>query len=146
MNKAQWHRTCLYHPRVTIHLEFPLGLPAFETEKHFRLIESRKREPLLSLESETNPELSFLLLPIGMIDPEYQMALSAEDRKALGADSKSNLRCLAVVTAGEDLAPTANLLAPVVVNVASGRAVQAVRSDAVYSHKYPLLPEGTTCS
>jgi flagellar assembly factor FliW len=130
---------------VTIHLEFPNGLPAFETQTRFRLIESRKREPLLSLESETNPELSFLLLPIAMIDPEYRLVLSAEDRKALGACSKSSLRCLAVITAADDLPPTANLLAPVVVNPDSGRAVQAVRSDAVYAHNHPLIPEGNTC-
>ena len=42
--------------------------------------------------------------------------------------------------------PTANLLAPVVINRASGRAVQAVRSDRVYSHKHPLLPQEAPCS
>lgn len=131
---------------MTIHLEFPYGLPAFETQKRFRLVESRECEPLLFLESETNPELSFLLLPMAMIDPQYQLALSAEDRETLGASSMSSLRCLAVITAAEELPPTANLLAPVVVNVDSGRAVQAVRSDTAYSHNYPLLPEGVTCS
>jgi flagellar assembly factor FliW len=131
---------------VTINLEFPHGLPAFETQKYFRLIESPKREPLLFLESETNPELSFLMLPVALIDPEYQLALSAEDQEALGAGPKSRLRCLAVITAAENLPPTANLLAPVVVNLDSGRAVQAVRSDARYSHKHRLLPEGAACS
>ena len=28
----------------------------------------------------------------------------------------------------------------------SGRAVQAVRSDAMYSHKHPLLPAEASCS
>jgi flagellar assembly factor FliW len=120
---------------VTIKLEFPHGLPAFEMHRRFRLIESREREPLLFLESETDPGLSFLLLPVGLIDPEYQLALSAEDRETLGACPESSLRCLAVITAGEDSPPTANLLAPVVINLTSGRAVQAVRSDSVYSHK-----------
>lgn len=115
-----------------MHLNFPHGIPAFETQKQFRLIE---REPLLFLESETNPDLSFLLLPMTLIDPEYRLAMSGEDRETLGARPESNLLCLAVVTAAEDSPPTANLLAPVVVNLDNGRAVQAVRSDAVYSHK-----------
>ncbi|MGA3185924.1 MAG: flagellar assembly protein FliW [Bryobacteraceae bacterium] len=131
---------------MTIHLEFPHGLPAFETHKRFRLIESRKREPLLFLESETNPKLSFLLLPVAMIDADYRLALSAEDGEALGTCGASPLVCLAVITAAEDLPPTANLLAPVVVNLDSGKAVQAVRSDAVYSHKHPLVPGGALCS
>jgi flagellar assembly factor FliW len=129
---------------VTINLEFPHGLPAFETEKRFRLTQSLERAPLLFLESETTPGLSFLLLPLAAIDPGYRLALSAEDRELIDAppvpENGANLVCLAVITAGEDLAPTANLLAPVVINLASGRAVQAVRSDRVYSHKHPLLP------
>jgi flagellar assembly factor FliW len=117
---------------VTHHLEFPHGIPAFEAEKSFRLI---ARDPLLFLESETTPGLSFLLLPVTLIEPGYKLALSPEDREAIGASVGSSLLCLAVITAAEDLPPTANLLAPVVVNLATGQAVQAVRSDSVYSHK-----------
>jgi flagellar assembly factor FliW len=117
---------------VTQNLEFPHGLPAFETHKRFRLID---RAPLLFLESETDPGLSFLLLPVALIDPFYQLALSAEDLETIGGSESSPLLCLAVITAAEDSPPTANLLAPVVINTDSGRGVQAVRSDALYSHK-----------
>jgi flagellar assembly factor FliW len=117
---------------VTLHLEFPHGIPAFENQTRFRLTD---REPLLFLESETNPELSFLLLPVALIDPDYRMAISAEDREAIGASPASRLMCLAVITAVEDSPPTANLLAPVVINLDNARAVQAVRSDSMYSHK-----------
>jgi flagellar assembly factor FliW len=127
---------------VTHHLEFPNGIPAFETERRFRLLD---REPLLFLESE-NSELSFLLLPVALIDPDYRLKLTGEDRATLNASEHSNLACFAVITAAEDLPPTANLLAPVVVNLDSGRAVQAVRSDAMYSHKHPLVPEEAACS
>ena len=120
---------------MTYHLEFPNGIPAFENERRFSLID---RDPLLFLESETSPGLSFLLLPIALIDPDYRLALPDEDRKTIGASENSSLLCLAMITAAEDLPPTANLLAPVVVNLDSGRAVQAVRSDSVYSHKQAL--------
>lgn len=128
---------------MTYHVEFPNGIPAFETERRFRLID---REPLMFLESEANPELSFLLLPVVMIDPDYRADLSEEDRKTIEASTESRLLCLAVVTAAEDSPPTANLLAPVIVNLDSGRAVQAVRCDSVYSHKHPLLAEEAMCS
>ena len=128
---------------MTHTLEFPHGIPAFETERRFRLID---REPLLFLESETNPELSFLLLPIALIDPDYQLSISAEDQETIGASEASDLLCLAVITAAEDLPPTANLLAPVVVNLDTLRAVQAVRADRMYSHKHPLLQEEPICS
>jgi flagellar assembly factor FliW len=113
-------------------LEFPQGIPAFENERRFRLTD---REPLLFLESEANPDLSFLLLPVTLIDPQYQLAMSPEDREVIGATPDSPLMCLAVVTAAEDSPPTANLLAPVVINLDTCRAVQAVRFDRTYSHK-----------
>lgn len=128
---------------MTYHVEFPNGIPAFETERCFRLAD---REPLWILESESNPDLSFLLLPVGLIDPEYQLALSAEDRETLNWSESTRLLCLAVITAAEDLPPTVNLLAPVVVNLDCDRAVQAVRSDTKYSHKHPLRAEEAACS
>jgi flagellar assembly factor FliW len=141
-------------------LEFPLGLPAFETLRHFRLNRSSKYAELLFLESKENPEVSLPLVPMQLLDPDYQLAMSEEDRAALGladtllglADTlvdtevlSAQILCLAIVTAYEDSPPTANLLAPVVVNLANGRAVQSVRSDALYSHKHPLI-RGPECS
>jgi flagellar assembly factor FliW len=134
-------------------LEFPLGLPAFETLRYFRLNQSSKYAELLFLESKEDPEVSLPLVPMQLLDPHYQLMMSEEDRAALGlADTlvdaevlSARIVCLAIVTAYEDSPPTANLLAPVVVNLANGRAVQSVRSDALYSHKHPLI-QGSQCS
>jgi flagellar assembly factor FliW len=90
------------------------------------------------LESESTPGLSFLVLPVTLIEPQYRLAMSREDRETIAASENSPLLCLAVITAVENSAPSANLLAPVVINLQNGRAVQAVRSDSVYSHKKVL--------
>jgi hypothetical protein len=42
--------------------------------------------------------------------------------------------------------PTANLLSPVVIHTASGRAVQAIRPDALYTCREPLVVEEAVCS
>ena len=131
------------------HLEFPLGLCAFENYTRFRLIQSSKYQELLFLESQDDPDLSFPVVPVPLLDAGYQLLLSGEDCGALGIEdtgiAQAQLVCLAIVTVSEDAPPTANLLAPVVINPATGRAVQSVRSDALYSHKHPLAP-GATCS
>jgi flagellar assembly factor FliW len=136
--------------RLMYDLEFPQGLPAFETYTRFRLVQSSRYEQLLFLESKENPDLSFPVVPVPLLDPNYQLTLSDEDCIALGIEAAgtalAQIVCLAVVTAYEDLPPTANLLAPVVVNFANGRAVQSVRADAVYSHKHPLIPPEVACS
>lgn len=135
-------------------LQFPTGLPAFESQTQFLLIERPASAPLLFLQSVADPELCFLTLPVALIDPHYQVSLATEDLQLLGlnpaaeSDLPSDVLCLAIVSAPDNGTPTANLLAPVVVNSANRRAVQAVRCDSRYSHCQPLAApdrEGT-CS
>jgi flagellar assembly factor FliW len=43
--------------------------------------------------------------------------------------------------------PTANLLAPIVINLKTRRAVQAIASEGDYSHQFELMPqESAVCS
>jgi flagellar assembly factor FliW len=54
--------------------------------------------------------------------------------------------CLAVLSMRES-GPTANLLAPVVVDLISHRAVQAVAPESDYSYQHALFPrEAAPCS
>jgi flagellar assembly factor FliW len=53
---------------------------------------------------------------------------------------------LGIITVRET-GPTANLLAPLVINLRSLRAVQAVMRDSAYSHQHALPePAETVCS
>ena len=122
-------------------LEFPRGLCAFETYTRFRLIHSAHYAELWFLESKEDPDLSFPMVPVALLDSNYQLLVSDEDRALLQVEETDEMLCFAIVTAYEDSPPTANLLAPVVANPHNGRAVQAVRADGIYSHKHPLAPE-----
>ena len=107
-------------PRVP--LTFPHGLPGFEQERRFALVEEPARAPLLTIESETTPDLCFHALPVTLLDPAYELQLSNEDLAALGLAQVSDdgqLLCLAILAAPENGPLTANLLAPVVVNCAA---------------------------
>jgi len=123
-------------------LEFPAGIPAFEQETAFVLLRPPETEPLVFLQSEKTAGLCFLAVPVERVVPDYELALSAEDRISVGFAEKrpaapGELVTFAILTpVGRDI--TANLLAPVVVNVASGKAVQAVRSDNRYSARTPV--------
>jgi flagellar assembly factor FliW len=65
---------------------FPHGLPAFEEEKRFVPLDLPGSEPLVFLQSVTTPALCFLAFPILVVDPEYRLALAAEDLAVLGLD------------------------------------------------------------
>jgi flagellar assembly factor FliW len=53
---------------------------------------------------------------------------------------------LAILSVSENRPPTANLLAPVVINLRTRVAIQAIRLDTAYSHEQPLAMEGAPCS
>src|SRR5437016_3006575 len=118
-------------------LVFPHGLPGFEHERRFTLVEDRAHPPLLSLESETTPDLRFHALPVRAVDPAYDLQLSPEDLDVLELEQvpgEDGVLCLAILAAPENGPLSANLLAPVVVNCTRNLAVQAVRMDQRYSH------------
>jgi flagellar assembly factor FliW len=130
-----------YDPAAAI--EFPGGLPGFETQRRFVLIEQPNLAPILFLQSVESPELCFAAAPVNAIEPEYDLALTEEDARLLDVDETSSVLALAILSAPSDGPLSANLLAPVVVNPQSRRAVQAVRMDSRYSHKHPLAQEAT---
>ena len=124
--------------------DFPLGLPAFEQEKKFVFIEIAEHAPLVFLQSLTQSSLCFLALPVLAVDPGYRLAVSMEDRAALDLAPDCEPRpedgtlALALVSLHDGFSPTANLMAPIVVNVPIRRALQAIRRDQVYSHQHPV--------
>jgi|SRR5215472_12123191 flagellar assembly factor FliW len=128
--------------------EFPFGLPAFEDQKQFVLIELAEHAPLVFLQSLSRRELCFLALPIKVIDPRYEFGVAPDDLAALELDPDrqpelaTEVIVLALVSLHDGLSATANLMAPIVVNLRSRRALQAIRHDSVYSHQHLIEPRG----
>ncbi len=128
-------------------LTFPHGLPAFEQLTRFLLIDHPSAAPLVFLQS-LEQNLCLPSLPALAVDSGYELSLSVEDLETLafsGSDavpSESSIGCFAVVSVPAEGVPTANLLAPIVINLANRRAVQAVRSDGRYSHQCPIVSAG----
>ncbi len=114
---------------------FPRGLPGFETENQFLLIENPMHSPVLFLQSTSREDLFFITLPVKSIDSDYDLQLSEEDRIALGISTSKaeDLMCLALICLPDDGPPTANLLGPIVLCRTTGQGVQAIRDDARYS-------------
>ena len=127
-------------------IEFPAGLPAFENRRRFLPMEVLDRRPFLFLQSLEEPGLCFITLPVALIDPAYQLKMGADDRAVIGLEPQTEVLCLAVVSITPDGIPTANLLAPIVVNSRNRRAVQSVRDDSAYLCRHPLAAEVTPCS
>jgi flagellar assembly factor FliW len=129
-------------------IEFPLGLPGFESEHRFVLLEQAINRPIVFLQSLSRPDLCFVTLPIPVICADYQLSLSPEDLSTLKlAEPPPSLAgpdvlSLAVITFAETGPPTANLLAPIVINWRQRVAIQVIPADSCYSHRHPLPSPG----
>jgi len=127
-------------------LVFPCGIPGFENQRRFVLLTPEAMAPLVLLQSKDNAALAFLAISVSILDPAYQSGIAAEDLRMLGFEESQprtgeGAMFLAILSPGAGGALTANLLAPVVINVLTRTAVQAVRHDRLYSHRYPVPRE-----
>ncbi|MCL4854053.1 MAG: flagellar assembly protein FliW [Bryobacteraceae bacterium] len=124
------------------------GLPGFESERKFLPLEMPEHKPLVFIQSLSTPGLCFVALPVLGIEPDYRLELAKPDLDALGFESQpaigTDVLCLALITITET-STTANLLAPLVVNIKTGQCVQAIDPESRYSHRHSLDPEEPAC-
>jgi flagellar assembly factor FliW len=132
-------------------LEFPRGLPGFDERRRFVAVRFVESDPLIYLQSIEDPGLCFITMPVLAVDPVYRLKMAGEDLNEIGLPAARQPRigedvfCLTVLSIRET-GPTANLLAPIVINLKTRRAVQAIAPDGGYSHQHELLPaESLVC-
>jgi flagellar assembly factor FliW len=123
---------------------FPAGLPGFEDQTSFFFLTIPGSEPLFFLQSASMRDLCFILLPVLVVDPHYRLELTPEELSELqflpihepviGPD----VLCAAIVSSGDGEAPTANLMAPIVVSLSAKIGIQAIHGESGYSHRHPL--------
>jgi flagellar assembly factor FliW len=133
-------------------LDFPCGLPGFDSRHRFVAVRFVESDPLIYLQSLEDPALCFVTMPVLSVDPRYRLKVSSEDLGQLGLPGTrqpkigEDVLCLTVLAIRET-GPTANLLAPIVINLKTRRAVQAIAPQSDYSHQHELTPQETAvCS
>jgi flagellar assembly factor FliW len=133
-------------------IDFPVGLPGFESCRRFAILQHASARPLAFLQSLEHPGLCFLVLPVRTIRPDYQLALTDDDLELLrmppgaGPEIGQDVLALAILSLVEGESPTANLLSPVVIHLLTRRAVQAIRPDKTYACREPLAAGEPACS
>jgi flagellar assembly factor FliW len=132
-------------------LDFPRGLPGFEERRRFVVLHFDGTDPLFYLQSLEDSGLCFLTMPVRAVEPSYRLQMAPEDMALIGLPPGPpkigrDTFCLAVLSLSEE-GPTANLLAPIVVNLRNRKSVQAVAAESGYSHQQPLVAEeAMSCS
>ena len=120
-------------------LTFRTGLPGFADARRFLLVRLDDLGSVFSLRSLEQPELRFLVVPPAPFFPTYEPEIDDEAAERLGLETAEDALVLLVVTPGERPEDTtANLLAPVVVNVRTAAATQVVLTGTDLPLRAPL--------
>lgn len=108
-------------------LYFADGLPAFPDAHRFRLFSHPHCEPFMVLDCLDIAELSFYCIDPFLVCPEYSVTVPGADQEELELSSPDQCMILCLVTVADDPRNfTANLLAPVVVNLETMAACQII--------------------
>ena len=108
-------------------IDFVAPMPGFPGDRHFLLVRLDDTGVLYALSSIETPGLRFLVVPPAPFFPEYAPEIDNETLSALAVKDPTNLLVLLVVTPGESTDEvTVNLMAPIVLDRETRRAVQLV--------------------
>jgi len=123
---------------------FPKGLPGFEDERRFFLMDHAGNSKIKWLHSADNPGLALVVAdPFGLFE-EYRPDVPDEIMRELGITSPDGALVLTVLTVrawqheGEPPAISANLLAPIVISKERRTGAQVVLRSGEYGVRHQV--------
>ena len=112
-------------------IDMAVPMPGFPRHRQFVLVRLNDEGLLYAFTSIEDPELRFLVAPPEPFFPDYAPEIEDEVFAALNTKDPDRLLLMVVISAGVN-ETTANLLAPIVVDRDSMRAMQVVLSGSGY--------------
>jgi len=106
-------------------IDMAVPMPGFPAHREFVLVRLHDEGLLYAFTSLDNPELRFLVAPPEPFFPDYAPEIDNSVFAALNTKDPNRLLLLVVITPSVD-ETTANLLAPIVVDQDTRRAMQVV--------------------
>ena len=123
-------------------LTFPRGIPAFENMHSWILVGSDENA-VKWLQSLDDSELALPVTSPDAIQPDYNARIPEEELKLIGGTNPADLALLIVVSIPQS-APwnmTANLRAPIIINLKTHKAVQVIALNEEYPIRHVVFPE-----
>lgn len=124
-------------------IDFPEGIPGFEDTKKFVLLDNGdKTSPFRWLQGVDNPQLTFVLIDPRYFRPDYVVDVNDADVEILDIKDVGKVLVFAVVVIPEDISKmTANLKAPVLINMENRKGKQVVNENSNYKVRHYIMEE-----
>jgi flagellar assembly factor FliW len=135
-----------YHGEIDVKseeiLSFEHGIPGFGEEKQFVLLQLPENEWFHILQSVKTSQLGFVVTDPFMFFKEYDFELDQASVESLGNPSEKEVQVLSILTVREALhESTANLQAPIIINLANRKGKQVILTNTDYQTKHMIFAQ-----
>jgi flagellar assembly factor FliW len=121
-------------------IEFPEGILGFNDLRKFVLLDDPNDEIFAWLQSCEIPQIAFPVLEPELFSTSYQVGLTKHDLESLELKKSEKTRAFSIITIPEDPTQmTANLKAPIVINIQRRIARQIVLQDNNLAIREPIF-------
>ena len=115
------------------------GILGFEYLKRYVLLAQEEGVPFLWFQSIDDGSIAFVVINSFVVKPDYAPVISDSEVELLRIESPEDVILMSIVTIRSDpVKITANLRAPVVINIKSRLARQVVLQEVEYSVQYAI--------
>ena len=118
---------------------FEKGIPGFENYRYFNvnIVEGNKK--IYNIVSKEDSNVGFISISPFDIKKDYEIDLDDQFIKELDIKNEKDVLVLCLITLGKSLKDsTANLKAPIIINIKNNRGKQLILQDDKYTIKEPL--------
>ena len=121
---------------------FDEGLPGFQDMHRYAVINDEDNPYISYLQSLEKSNICFIMIPPVFALKDYDIEISDSTVKKLGIEKPEDVKLYAILTIpGSFKDATANLKAPIVVNVNNNKAVQEILDDERYGIRHRIVKE-----
>ena len=122
-------------------IEFAEGMIGFQQLKKYVVVNTKEGSPYRWLQSVEDATLAFLVSVPEFFVTEYAPEITDAEAKSLGleVDTAHLILVTTTIPTGNPNAATANLAAPVIINLETRKAKQVILEDEAYTIRYPIF-------
>jgi flagellar assembly factor FliW len=119
---------------------FPMGLLGFARLKKFVVLDHKQDSPFKWLQSVEDGDVAFIITDPLYFKRDYHVSVRRAEVGVIEPDSETDLVVSVIMTVPADPQQmSANLLAPLIFNMANRKAVQYVLTDQRYPVKFYVM-------
>ncbi|MFI8575824.1 flagellar assembly protein FliW [Rossellomorea aquimaris] len=135
-----------YHGEIVVKSEdvltFEHGIPGFGEEKQFVLLPLPENEWFHILQSVTTHQLGFVVADPFVFFKDYDFELDQASVELLEHPAEKEVQVLSILTVRETLhESTANLQAPIIINLANHKGKQVILTNTYYQTKHLIFAQ-----